>query len=405
MKIELMYIQFLISLFKDKWQNAIFISSQWVAHFLPVFATENGIFFAAEDEGRTEEPTERRKRKEREKGRVPKSAEIPAALVTLGGILALFFAGGWIVHRLLNLIEFYVGNFHNLPALNESSIRPLMAQFIENLALLLLPVFGIGMLLAIAGNVMQTGFLFSLKPLQFDFSRIKLDFATLARKVFFSRQVAVNLMKTLAKVTLMGLVAYWIVYADFMNILQTPSLGVGEALKTIGMTAFKLALVLSLILAAVSIPDYFFQRFEFMESIKMTKQEVKEEYKETEGDPLVKQRQRQMAMDLLRRNMLGNIKEADVVITNPTHYAVALRYDNAKEEAPRVVAKGVDAMALQIRHLAEEFAIPIIENKPLARQLYAQVEVNQIIPQALFEAVVAIYSMLISEGKYRRMAS
>lgn len=353
-----------------------------------------GMFFAAEDEGRTEEPTERRKQKEREKGRVAKSQEIPGALVTLGGITTLFLSAGWVIHRIFTLMENYIGNFHRMPGINESSVMPLIYTFIRETAIILLPVFTAAVIMGIAGNLVQTGFMFTLKPLQPDFSRMKLDFPTLARKIFFSRQIVVNLVKTLLKVSFMGVIAYWIIYSDFLLVMKTSTLGVGESLKVLGMIAFKLAIILTGLLLLISIPDYFFQRFEFMESLKMTKQQVKEEFKETEGDPLVKQRQRQAAMDIMKRSMLGKVKEADVVITNPTHYAVALRYDDRQEEAPRVVAKGEDEIALAIRRLAKSLGKPLIENKPLARRLYAEVELNEVIPVELYQVLAEIYKQL-----------
>ena len=237
----------------------------------------------------------------------------------------------------------------------------------------------------------QVGFLFSLKPLQFDFSRIKLTPQSLIKRALFSKQVGFNLIKTLIKVVVLGWVSYFIIYADFISVLKTGMVSIGSSLQILGFIAFKLALILTLILFIISIPDYFYQKHEFIESIKMTKQEVKQELKETEGDPLVKQRQRQRAYDMFRRGMLSKVKQADVVIANPIHFAVALRYVPEMENAPRVLAKGEDHMALVIRNLAKRDEIPIIENKPLARELYYTVQENDIVPEEFYRTLVDIF--------------
>ncbi|MCS6984689.1 MAG: flagellar biosynthesis protein FlhB [Leptospiraceae bacterium] len=349
------------------------------------------VLLAAEDEGRTEEPTERRREKEREKGRVPKSAEIPQALVGLGAILALFFTAQWVLSRLAALVRLYVGQFHSLPRISDESLMNLLIFLSKETALILLPVFLVAMLLAIAGNVMQTGFLFSLHPLKPDFSRIALSWRNFVQRVFFSRQVAVNLIKTMGKVVILSVVSYAMIAGDFVAVLKTPAMGIGEALRLLGFSAFKLALVLAIILLVFSVPDYFYQRYEFRESLKMTKQEVKEELRETEGDPLVRQRQRQMQYAILRRSMLQAVKEADVVITNPTHYAVALQYLPERDRTPRVIAKGADHMAMRIRQLAQQYDIMVVPSPYLARALYYSVPLNQEVPQEMITTLAAIY--------------
>lgn len=362
------------------------------------------VMLAAEDEGRTEEPTERRREKERERGRVPKSAEIPAALVALGALIALFFSAGWILSGLAKMIQLYVGNFSELPAIDEAQLMPLLISLIRESAILLAPVFIIAMIMALVGNVAQTGFMFTLKPLEPDFSRIALTFKNLAQRVLFSRQVVVNLIKTIIKVVLLAWVSYFIIAGDFVAVMKSSGMGVGQSLKMLGFIAFKLAAILTFILLLMSLPDYLYQRYEFTESIKMTKQEVKEEYRETEGDPLVRQRQRQRLYQMMNRSMLNAVPEADVVITNPTHYAVALRYDNKRENAPRVIAKGVDQMAFLIRKKAAEHGVEIIPSPHLARQLYATVEINQEVPEQFYTVLLSIFKELYRKRELARAA-
>lgn len=350
------------------------------------------IFFAAEDEGRTEEPTDRRKQKEREKGRVAKTQEIPSSLVALGGFLAVFFSSAWILSGLTALIKNSLSNFSDIPALTLGEINPLLTGILAKLLWFLWPIFSIAIIMAVVGNIAQVGFLFTLEPLKMDLSKLKIDPGSILKKVFFSRQIFVNLIKTLIRVTILLWASYLIISADFLSLTGTVNIDLPDSLRILGMSAFKLALVLSVILLVLAIPDYFYQRFEFLESIKMTREEVKQEFRETEGDPYVKQEQRRRAMEFMRRNILANVQQSDVVITNPTHYAVALRYDVDKEEAPRVMAKGEDSLALLIRRLAKEHGIEIIENKPLARTLYQNVQEDQVVPPQFYQVLLEIFA-------------
>ena len=349
------------------------------------------LLFAAEDEGRTEDPTERRKEKEKEKGRVPKSQEVASTLIVLGAFIVLFFVAGWVMIGLGNMMQNYLGNFNNYSIKSIGDISILMLSVGKETLYMIAPIFAVVVFMAIVGNLMQVGFMFTLKPLEFDFSRIKFDPQTLFKKVLFSRQVGVNLLKTLVKVSLLGLIAYFIIASDYLSLLKTTNMGISDSLKAIGTLAFKLGIILSVVLLVMAIPDYIFQRYEFIESIKMTKEEIKQEYKETEGDPLVKQRQRQRAQELMRRNMLQEVPKADVIITNPTHFAIALRYDMNLEDAPRVLAKGEDHLAFMIRNVAKKNEVPLLENKPLARELYYNVEEGDIVPEQFYRALVEIF--------------
>lgn len=368
----------------------------------PVFDIHNfaGYFMAAEDDGRTEDPTEQRRRKEREKGRVAKSAEIPAVLSAIGGLIVLFLSAGWVLNGLARLLKLYIGSFTSFPAFTLDTMTSLFLSLMKEVGILMLPFFLAVVVLGITGNLAQVGFMFTLEPLRPNFSRIAFTFENLMKRVFFSRQVMINLAKSILKVTLLIWVSYMIISADFVGVMKTGHIGVGDSLRGLAFLSFKLSLILLIILLAMAVPDYFYQRFEFTESLKMTKEEVKRERKEEEGDPLVKQRQRQRAFDMMRRSMLKHVKEADVVITNPTHFAVAVKFKYG-EMAPRVVAKGEDQLALSIRLIAKENNVPIEENKPLARTLYNTVPINGEIPAEFFAVLVTIYKKLniIPEGQ------
>ena len=295
--------------------------------------------------------------------------------------------------RLATLLKQFVGNFYSLPTsnLDKQAVISILGDAGMHMVYILAPIMILAFLLGLLGNLVQVGFLFSLKPLQPDLNRIKFTFQNLAKRVFFSRQVFVNLLKAIAKVGLLTVVSYYLIGIDFENIMKSGEVSVGAALKDLSIASFRLALVLTILLLILAIPDYIYQRIEFTESIKMKREDVKQEQKETEGDPLVKQRQRQRAQELMRRNIMGAIKQADVVITNPTHFAVALRYDPAQEHAPKVLVKGEDNIALIIKNLARQSEVPIVENKPLARALYANVEENQIVPPEFYTVLVEIF--------------
>jgi flagellar biosynthetic protein FlhB len=213
-----------------------------------------------------------------------------------------------------------------------------------------------------------------------------------------------NLFKSIFKVLVIGFVSYLIISADFDDLMKTPDISIQLAVKIVMFAALKIVLWSSVFLLILSIPDYFFQKQEFIESLKMKKQEVKEELKETMGDPHVRARMREMQRELVMRNMISEVPKADVIVTNPTHYAVALKYDTQIMDAPSVVAKGVDSMALRIREIAKQNSIEMIENRPLARELYNRLEVGDIIPEDLFKAVSFVYAELYKrDGKFKKV--
>ena len=356
--------------------------------------------FAAEDEGRTEEPTEKKLRDAREKGQVAKTQELPQSVVVIFGFMVIFFLGSWIYHSFAAMTKFYLTSFSHFSITERSILVELYRVSIES-GKVLLPIFAAVMVAAFLGDVAQVGFQFSAHPLRFDLSKIKFDPATIAKKVFFSRQIAMNLFKSVFKVVVIGVIAYLIIKNDYDVILKTPDISVAMALKTVGIIALKIILWSAAIMLVLAIPDYIFQKREFIESLKMTREELKEELKETVGDPYMRARLREMQRDIVMRNMIREVPKADVVVTNPTHYAVALHYDNNTMPAPTVIAKGVDSMALRIRQIARENDIMIVENRPLAQELYNKLDIGDVIPEELFYAVSLIYADLYKKRRLR----
>lgn len=292
-------------------------------------------------------------------------------------------------------MKVYVGNFASLGAVQEATMIPMIITIAREFFLLLAPFFIAVMLLGVIGNISQTGFLFSLEPLRPKLSNISFTFNRMVERIFFSKQIYVNLAKTIVKVTLITFVSYLIISDDFLSVMKTGRMGVGEALRSLGYMSFKLALVLIIILLVMAIPDYLFQRSQFIESLKMTKQEVKQEFREQEGDPQIKARQRQRMQEALRTQMRQAVATADLVITNPTHYAVAIKFEFDMEGTPpRLVAKGEDEIARIIREVARRNDVPLYEDKPLARFIYDNVALDQILPGNLFELLVKIVAAI-----------
>ncbi len=361
--------------------------------------------FAAEDEGRTEEPTEKKLREAREKGQVAKTVELPQAITVIFCFMVILIFGSWIYDVLASVMKYYLSSFSRLSITERVLYRQFIAVTYES-GKILLPIFVAAMVAGILGNIVQVGFQFSAHPLKFDLTKIKFDPATVMKRIFFSKQVAMNLFKSVFKVVAIGFVSYLIIMADLEDILKTPDVSVAMALRIIMMTAFKIIIWSAVLLLALSIPDYFFQKKEFIESLKMTKEEMKEELKETVGDPHIRARLREMQrQNLMRAMMSREVPKADVVVTNPTHFAVALQYDRYTMPAPTVVAKGEDSIALKIREVAGEHGIPLIQNRPLAQEMYKRLEVGDIIPEDLFYAVSLIYGEIIRKypERYRKL--
>lgn len=357
--------------------------------------------FAAEDEGRTEEPTEKKIREAREKGQVAKTQELGTTLVVLSGMLIVFVFSSWIYGSLERIMRYYLSSFSTLTVSSKNIQLELMNIIFES-AKMLSPIFLAVLVAGVVGNVVQVGFQVTAHPLKWDWSKIKFDPATIMKKVLFSKQVGMNLFKSIFKVLAIGLVAYLIIANDFDSILGTPDLSIAMALKLILLSGLKIIIWTSIILLVLSVPDYYFQKREFLDSLKMTKQELKEEYKETQGDPHLRARLREMQRDIVMKNMVQEVPKADVVVTNPTHFAVALQYNNDSMEAPTVIAKGVDSIALRIRQIARDSDVAMIENRPLAQQLYRDVEIGDIIPEDLFYAVSLVYAELYKKKDFKR---
>lgn len=352
---------------------------------------------AAEDEGRTEEPSEYKLEKARKEGRVAKSKEVSDALVLLFTVMVLIFIAKYIFNQIVEFIHFYFYQCGNPNPLSPSLYIAFLNYFLK----CIIPILIIGIVAGIAGNIIQTrGFIFSWKPIQPDFQKIVPKIGEYLKKTIFSLKGIFNILKSIGKVIIIGVVGYIYVRKDMFVLIEIISNGdIAAAIGKIAMMSAQILITVAIIFLIISIPDFFVQKRDFMESMKMTKQEQKEEYKEMEGDPEVKARLKQMQQQLLKQNIPKAVAEADVVITNPTHYAVSLKYDNTVADSPMVTSKGVDETAQLIKRIARENDIPIVENRPVARDLYTNVEVGDIIPNTYWQTIAVIYSHL---DKYKQ---
>jgi flagellar biosynthetic protein FlhB len=358
-------------------------------------------WFAAEDEGRTEEPSEYKLRKAREEeGRVAKSQELVSALMLLLPALVIVFLAPSILRTCVEMIRFY---FLRSTELDPVKDRIVFGVFLSYFTRLILPIISVAVVAALFSNIVQVGFLFTTKPLAFKFSRIIPNFGQYFSKTVFSMNGLFNLGKSVVKIIIIGAVAFVLISGEIDKLANLQTASLWTSFTTIAGLAARMLIIVALLLLILSIPDYMFQRFQYIESLKMTRQEVKEELKMQEGDPQIKSRLRARMRELLRQNIAVNVPKADVVITNPTHFAVALEYNDTLE-GPRVLAKGEDELALRIKRIAADAEVPVVENKPLARALYAEVDIGEVVPVQYWETIAIILSKVMGINERRRRA-
>ena len=343
-------------------------------------------------EEKTEDATSRRLDESREKGDVAKSMEVPSAAVLLVGLLTIYFLGDYLLARFFNVLRYYLSNLHTIKIIQENMTAISRDTMLYSLSIVG-PVAGAIFLAALISNYAQVGFLFAPDKIAPKFDKLN---PITGISNLFSKQTLANLFKSLAKLSIVSIIAY----KEIIKALPAIPILIDQEPINIflfmGHTAFWIFLKAALFIALLAAIDYIFQRRQFNEKLKMTKQEVKEEAKSTEGDPHIKGRIRAIQMEMARKRMMGEVPSADVVITNPTHLAIALKYDTMTMSAPKVVAKGAGVIAQKIKEIAKEHGIAIIEDKPLARALYKTAEIDETIPENLFQAVAETLAYVYS---------
>lgn len=349
---------------------------------------------------RTERATSKRRDQARSEGKVARSTELNQSLVLLAGVGALAALGG---RMLAGVSAMMGGQFQQLGSAasftNESGIYSLLMHIATQVLILLLPMAAVIALVGLGSNVLQIGFIATSRPVK---PRLGAISPVEGFKRIFSLRSVVELFKALLKISIIGLVAWLTLKADFDQIVPLAGADGGLLLESIGGATVKLGLRVGSALLVLAVLDYGYQRWEFERSIRMTKQEIVDEQKQTEGDPVVRARVRMLQRMMSRRRMMRDVQTADVVITNPTHYAVALKYDRDSMAAPMVVARGMRKLALKIRETAKEHSVPIVEDPPLARLLYKESRLGKPIPVSLYRAVAQV---LAHVWRLRRQAS
>ncbi|GIX06692.1 MAG: flagellar biosynthesis protein FlhB [Candidatus Poribacteria bacterium] len=346
-----------------------------------------------EDQEKTQEPTPRKLEEARAEGQVARSQELPIALGLLAAVLSLRFGAEGLVRNLQRAIQYYMqilGDWVQSD-LTLARITDLAGLSVRFFFLFLAPLFLALLVVGIFAHLIQTGPLFTLRPLRPRLDRIRLISGL---KTLFSQRSIVEAVKSLLKVAAVGAFAAWLLYRQMPEILLLPLSGPEVVLPFMGALVYRLALVLAIAFTVLALLDYAYQRWRHHQSMKMSVEEVKEETKQYEGDPLVKARIRSIQRQLARRRMMKEVPEATVVITNPHEIAVALKYRRETMPAPQVVAKGQRLIAQKIKQIAREHHVPIVEDRPLARSLYRDIPLGAYITSDYYKAVAEILAYL-----------
>ncbi len=351
---------------------------------------------------KTEEPTSKKLSDTRKDGKVAKSKELSNAVQLISLFLILKF---WIGNMGNDFMSLFSEVYEKIPAYTtywggniiREDYRILFNAIYLEILMQLMPFFIVGVALAIIINMLQFKFKITTKPLKPKLSKFN---PISGFKRIFSASKLVELLKSIAMIVIISAVVYSTIKDEWVYLFKFYNMPLNQALETIGSIVINMGLTISFVYLIVAFFDFAYQKYKFKKDIKMTKQEVKDEYKNAEGDPQIKGKIRAKMREASQRRMMQNIPKADVVITNPTHFAVAIRYDPQEASAPRVIAKGADYLAQKIKEIARENKIEIVENKPLARMLYANVDVEQEIPPELYQAVAEVLAMVYKmQGK------
>jgi flagellar biosynthesis protein FlhB len=341
-------------------------------------------------EEKTEKPTPKKRQDVRKKGEVAKSREIPSVAVLLSGMLTLAGFAPYMNSQIRIVMEKV---FSNIPA-KEIGLADIVNLSQEMIGLFLLitgPVMAAVFITAIFSNIMQVGFLLSgeaIKPKLSKLNPLK-GFSRL-----FSIQSVMEFLKSMFKLLIVGGVSYFAIRGELDRIPSLVDMQLKAITAYILITTLKITLMCALAMVILVAADYAFQKWQFEKRIKMTKKEVKDELKTSEGDPLIKSRIKSIQMEMSRKRMMQDVPKADVVITNPTHFAVAIKYDSLAMGAPQLLAKGAGEVARRIKDIAKDHDIPIVENKELARNLFSSVEIGSEIPVGLYQAVAEVLAYI-----------
>jgi flagellar biosynthetic protein FlhB len=335
---------------------------------------------------KTEEPTQKRLEDSRQKGQVPSSREVNNWIMILAGTLIVMLFAPGMSRDMSRTMTAFIEKPHAI-LLDAVQTRDVVADLFIEVAFILLVPMAILFIAALATGLVQNGLIIAPERLKPKLDKISLIGGT---KRLFSMRSLSEFAKGIFKISVVGFVAVVLMLPEFAAIEQIPVLDLSEVLAYLHGLVGRLLIGVLAIISVIAALDFLYQKFEHLKEMRMSRQEIKDELKQTEGDPMVKQRLRQIRHDRAQKRMMAAVPEASVVITNPTHFAIALKYEMADMAAPVLVAKGVDFLAFRIREIAKEADVPIVENPPLAQALYAGVDIDQPIPAEHYKAVAEI---------------
>jgi len=349
-------------------------------------------FFAGE---KTEKATPKKREDERKKGRVAKSQDVNTALLLLFCFILLAVLGSNMKNNMLDLYAHTFIEYIHWD-INIETTMEIVYEVIIHFAKIVLPIMLIAVIIAIAANMLQVGILFTTEPLKFDLKKI--DPIQGAKRIFSIRAI-VELLKSLFKIVFIGTITFSIIWIFKDDMMMLAFKNVDSAIGFFGKMTIMMGIASTIALIFLAVLDYMYQKYDFEKNIRMSKQDIKDEHKNIEGDPLIKSKLKEKQRQIAMRRMMAEVPKADVVITNPTHYAVAIKYDETFASAPYVIAKGTDEVALKIKDIAKNSNVMTVENKPLARSLYDEVEINEMIPEQFYQAVAEILAFVYQMEK------
>ena len=350
-----------------------------------------------QEQERTEDATSRRRDEAREKGQVARSQELVSVGILVACLIYFYFGASGLVKKIMELMT---SGFRTASQadLTPESLSYLFIDYIFKSFIIVFPIMLTVVIAAILGNIMQFGILFSSDAVTPKISKI--DPLKGFQRLFSLRSI-MELVKSILKMCIVGIIAYIVVKSEIENMFPLMEQSIWDILIYYGRVCFKILLATTVVLVILAIFDYIYQRWEYEKSLRMTKQEIKDEYKNTEGDPLIKARIRRIQREIAQKRMMTQVPKADVIITNPTHLAVAIKYDHENMMAPKVVAKGANLIAEKIKEIAQEHDVPIVEDKPLAQVLYKTVGIDHLIPEDLYRAVAEVLAFVYNQKKVR----
>ncbi len=347
---------------------------------------------------KTERATPRRRLEARREGRIPRSPEFTSAVTLVALVVGLRLVGGRILSGWTNLMQQTLGNAAT-GDFTQTSLIGLLDGLLLDFVKMILPLIALALVVGLLVSFLQVGAIFLPNQLVPDWNRIN---PMNGFRRLFSLKSSVEALKSLLKLTVVGAAAYMALSKSTAKIAMLGQMSINAYPSVVGQIVFQMAIEIGLLMVVIGALDFMFQRFEFEKSIRMSHQEIKDEMKQQEGDPKIRGRIRQRGRAIAMQRMMAAVPKADVIVTNPTHYAVALQYDASRNPAPIVLAKGSDELARRIRQAATDAGVPIVENKPLAQTLWKTVEIGEAIPDSLYQAVAQVLAYVYRlKGKRR----